>query len=239
MEIRTEAEYLALDRQFIKEVAAGDREATADGEYLRFDLGAGSEAWCHLDAQGRSAGFVPYFAASRPNRVRLDSRVASPASPLDGAFIALALDGAGGGLFPFVFEVPDFRTHDRFSLPVTASVALAGFAHSVAIYRDESALRASGSTMAAKSFIPSGMFRPGGAPIEPPQAYALMNGVVAAAEERTNRLTDRMFRCLAIDTYGMSLEVVVDPDLLPATPEPGSIAQLSCWLTGRPLRSDG
>ncbi len=240
LQLVTEAEYLALDSRLIAEADPARIERVPDGSYLPCNLGGGAEAWCHLRADGTSAGFIPHFAAENRFEVRLETRVRRPdEGPLDGAFVAYAVGHDGEDLYPFVFDVPDFRAFDGLRLPAPMPVAVAGFARDIEIYPDEQSFRATGSPMAVRSFIPAGMFEPGGATIDPPTAIAHLTGVVVASEDRTNSISRRLFRWIAVETYGAVLDIVVDHSIVSgAPPAAGAIVQATCWLAGRPIPSE-
>ncbi len=237
LDLPSRATYIELDARLLREADRRLAEVVEEGSYIPVDLGDGAEAWCQLEADGSSRGFVPYFAEGSCVLARLEERVQRPdEGPLDGGFLASMLDAEGRSLYPFVLDVPDFRAFDGLELPADAKVTVVGFAGSLVLHADEDAFRATGSPMSARSFIPTGTFEPGGKPIEPPNAIAYLTGVVIDSASRLNRVSRRAYHSLTVETYGAVLTIVAGLDLIAsALPAEGAVIEATCWLTGRPI----
>jgi hypothetical protein len=212
------------------------------GCYLRWSSACGAELWLQVDRDNDLIGMNPHFAGESSVRVGITARVdRSDCTPLDGAFHGWAdpaEDDPQQGSYPFVFDLPDACLHAELALPAIVPVQIAAFAHEVSIFGSEEEYYASQPDeprFASQSFIPSGLFTPGGDATVPPQAYAIFTGHVLRAERRTNDLTGRPFFWALVDTLGGIFDVVVDPELLPEPPSAGGILSGSFWLSGRLL----
>jgi hypothetical protein len=234
--LRSEEDFFAL-----AEEVAGDSERieVSDGAYLRWSSASGAELWLQIDGDNGLLGMNPHFVGESSTRVALTARLRRPGSTtLDGAFHGWADPQGGeveGGAYPFVFDAPDFRRHDALTLPAAVEVQIAAFAHELSIFRSEREFRDSQTgevKFATQSFIPSGLFTPGGADSGPPEARAIFTGRILRAETRWNESMNRPFHWALVETYGATFDVVIDPDLVEEEPTPGGVLSGSFWLSG-------
>jgi hypothetical protein len=214
--------------------------AVKGGRYLRWSSPCGAEAWLQVGRRGELIGMNPHFSGTSLVRVGLTARVTRPdATTLDGAFHAWSdppADDPATGCYPFVFDVPDFLCYADAVIPGVAQAQIAAFAHEVSVYDSDEAYDASGTDkprLASRSFIPSGLFSPGGEKSEPPQAHAILTGHVRRAEKRSNDLTGSPFYWAEVEAYGGVFDVVIDPELVDEVPVAGGVVSGSCWLSGR------
>lgn len=216
------------------------------GRYLRWSSSCGAEVWLQVDRRGRLMGVNPHFSGTSLVRVGLSSRLTRPGdySALDGAFHAWADPRNGDpatGLYPFVFDVPDFLCYADAAIPGVAQAQVAAFAHEVSVYGSVRAFEASeasttfGLHLASRSFIPSGLFLPEGAKTEPPQALAILTGHIRRAEKRTNEWGGGQFHWAEVEALGGVFDVVIDPELVDEMAGPGGVVCGSFWLSGRLL----
>jgi hypothetical protein len=128
-------------------------------------------------------------------------------------------------------------------MPCRATASIAAFAHEVSLYKSVADFDAAQTHFASKSFIPSGMFKPGGEPTGPPEAHALFAGHIVTAEAKRNDLTGREFQWALVETLGGRFDVVIDPEILDDVPRAGGVLRGAFWLSGRltdyPRRSAG
>ncbi len=182
----------------------------------------------------------PHFFGESRVRVQLAARIVRPeGTHLDGAFHAWADpqgDDPDSVSYPFVFDAPDFQCYSALSLPAILEARIAAFAHELVVFRSEEEYMASqtGETkFAVQSFIPSGLFRPDGESIDPPEANAMFTGRILEAEMRTNELMNKPFQWMLVETLGGVFDVVADPEFIEVEPAPGRILMGSFWLSGR------
>jgi hypothetical protein len=212
-------------------------------------MGAGAEMWAWVTEAG-AAGCNPHFDGEARMRVIVES-VSQEPGQLDGSLRGWCLGDPARPERAYEFEEPlppeaemdgwfplrvDLPLLDPGARPPERSVVtlqVAGFAHRMACYPDEPALRATGSPMAAESFIPSGLFLPGGGEPEQLRAEGLLTGTVTATELRTNPATGVPFRWLALTTYNASLDLVADPAIIQGEPVVGGIVEGTFWLSAR------
>ena len=115
---------------------------------------------------------------------------------------------------------------------------IAAFVHELAVFRSVAEYLASQTgemKFAPESFIPSGLFRPGGESIDPPKAQAIFTGRILESEMRMNELTNQPFQWVLVETLGGVFDVVADPEFIEFAPPPGGILLGSFWLSGRLL----
>jgi hypothetical protein len=119
------------------------------------------------------------------------------------------------GCYPFVFDSPDYRL-SPVKPPTIVEVQLAAFAHELTLFESEAAYDANTDKpkLAVESFIPSGLFQPGGEKTEPPEAYGIFTGRILETERRVNPLTKLPFHWALVKTLGGQVDVVVDPQLI-------------------------
>ena len=211
-----------------------------NGRYLRWSSPSGAEIWIQVNGSNGIVGAAPHFAGEAELRAALTGRVTRPDdTELDGAFRATVdPDDAepGGGAYPLVFDSPDFFCHDRLSLPATLAVQVAAFAHEITVYDTVAAYEAihrGPGHFASRSLIPSGTFEPGGAPIEPPLALAIVTGHVRRSGRRVNEHSGLPFHWAEVESHRAVFDVVIDPALA-TVPPVGGVVHGTFWLSGRP-----
>ena len=177
-------------------------------------------------------------------RVRLESRVERGDDPADGGFYAWSLADTESKdledeIYPFVFDVPDYGLHHALELPAMVNVQLAAFAHEAEAYPDEDAYRSAqqqkydGPGFAAESFIPSGLFQPGGEETSHPEAFAILSGTVLRAETLVNPAGGASFHWAKVRTLGGEVDLVADPEVLVGELSEGGVISGTFWLSGR------
>ncbi len=213
------------------------------GTYFRWADPSAAELWLQVNEGHEVIGMNPHFAGESAVRVGLTARIPPDGpSPFDGSFHGWAdpqsPDGPESGCYPFVFDAPDYRLHDDLALPLVTEVQVAAFAHEIEAFESVESYNASQTgevKFASQSFIPSGLFSPGGETPGRPTAHAIFTGHVIEAERRVNALTGRPFHWALVDTLGGVFDVVIDPVLLPEVPQVGGVVSGLFWLTGRIL----
>jgi hypothetical protein len=224
-----------------------ERIVTGQGEYLRWAPASGEQLWLQITSKGDAMGMNPHFEGRSAMRIAVEARVARPAqTPLDGAFLAWAnppVDASGlaraesGGDYPFAFDCPDAARHLALPLPVVLTAQMAAFAQQVSVYESAAAYASSpdaqGGSGSSRSVIPSGLISPAGEPVIPPESHALIAGDVLDAAPRVNTITGAPYWWALLDTVGGTLDVVIDPALLPEPPRAGNVLAGWFWLSGR------
>jgi hypothetical protein len=237
---RSEDEFLSLTERVIGNCASID---TTEGRYLHWSSRSGAELWLQIDAGNDIVGTNPHFAGESIVRVSLTERITRPDSTvLDGAFHGWAdpaNDNPESGCYPFVFDAPDFRLHDKLDLPAVIEAQIAAFAHEVSFFASPEAFAASQThevKFASQSFIPIGLFSPAGESTEPPESRAFFAGHIRKAEARRNELTGNRFWWALVETLGGVFDVVIDPELIEENPKAGGVLSGAFWLSGRLIR---
>jgi hypothetical protein len=213
------------------------------GIYYKFTDASGAEIYLQANLGQELIGFNPHFEGQSRRLVALTKIIERDSSELDGGFHAWAAPSdetkPETGEYPFVFDVPDFRTVGQIELPQTLEVQLTAFAsNEFRIFgneRDYLDSQEDEIKMASKSFIPTGMFLPDGSgtPIEPPRPIGMFAGEIKKFELKTNTLSKEKFYWFLIETLGGEADVVADPKLIAGEPQIGGVITGQFWLSGR------
>lgn len=215
------------------------------GFYLKFSDSSGAEIYLQGNFDQELIGFNPHFAGKSRRKVGLTEAIEREASELDGGFHAWANpadeDVENSGEYPFVFDLPDFRTVPNLQLPQIVEIQLTAFAsndfkffESEEDYYDS---QDSEPKLASKSFIPSGLFTPDEEKKEiiPPRPIGIFAGEIKEFELKTNSLTNAEFYWFFVETLGGEVDVVSDPKWIESEPKIGGIVSGQFWLSGKIL----
>ncbi len=212
------------------------------GFYFQFEDESGAEIYLQTNGAQEIIGFNPAFCGETRRKASIELTVERDTSPLDGGYKCWANpNGKGEGDYPFVFDSPVFRLKDDIECPAEIEVNLTAFASSdFKVFKDRSEFDAdtdSDVNLSARSFIPSGLFKisDGGQPVEqsPPQAHAILTGIITDWQKRRNTFTGNEFYYFAVESLGGFVDMVADPKLVKTRPSVGGIVRGSFWLSGK------
>lgn len=213
------------------------------GSHLRWSsaqMERGPELWIQLNKERQLVGVTPFFEGKSSFTVAVTSEIhRSDDTELEVALHGWANPADGTpetGEYPFVFELVGHGTSGPFTYPFTSSIKLCAFAHELTVYGSEAeyeALNTTGPRFATESFIPSGLFSPGGEETNLPQPYAIFTGRVIESAELRNPLTDIQFQWALIRTLGGTIDVVCDRSLITKPVVGGGVLSGTFWLCGR------
>lgn len=214
-----------------------------NGFYLKFADSSGAEIWLQGNFYQELIGFNPHFAGKSRRTVALTQAVERDSSALDGGFHAWANPENGisaKGDYPFVFNVPDFRTVQIGEFPKMVELQLTAFAsNDFQMFADEAAYDAKQEgelKYAAKSFVPSGLFSSGEnqeIDLSLVHPIGIFSGEIKSVEPKTNSLTNEKFYHFLVETLGGEVDVVADVNLVKEKPRVGSIVKGQFWLSAR------
>ncbi|MBC8135925.1 MAG: hypothetical protein H8F28_08585 [Fibrella sp.] len=212
-----------------------------DERYIVWSSGVGATLWIQQKANQGIVGMNPHFEGEGRVVARITALLEDDQRPFDGSIHAWALgegdsDSPEDGCYPFLVDVPDFqRIKETVTSGQTVTLQVAAFAHELDVFASEAAYENSNNEgkpqFATRSFIPSGLFTPGGEESGPPQAHAIITGVVLKAQRRTVAETGASFYALLVETYGGTFDMVVAPEFGPILA--GNVVQGQFWLSGR------
>lgn len=216
------------------------------GFYLKFSDKSGAELYLQGNFDQELIGFNPHFAGKSKRKVGLTQVIEREASELDGGFHAWANPSdenvETSGEYPFVFDLPDFRTVPALQLPQIVDIQLTAFAsNDFKIFESETEFNESQESeikYASKSFVPTGLIavQSSGAEsvdfnlVRPVGQFA---GEIKEFELRTNSLTNAEFYWFLVETLGGEIDVVSDPKWIETEPKIGGIVSGQFWLSGR------
>ncbi len=219
---------------------------TSHGFYLIYTDTSGAEIYLQGNFKEELIGFNPHYAGTSRRTVSLTKAIERDSSELDGGFHAWANPSEGlseSGDYPFVFDVPDFRTVENMEFPRTVEIQLTAFAsNDFKIFAgDEDYQKAQESELkyASKMFVPSGLFavdeKDGSRDLNLVRPVGIFAGEIKDFELKTNELSGEKFYALLVETLGGETDVVVDPKFVPNEPQPGGIISGQFWLSGKVL----
>ncbi|MEP6904157.1 MAG: hypothetical protein ABJA66_20735 [Actinomycetota bacterium] len=219
---------------------------TSHGFYLVYTDASGAEIYLQGNFKEELVGFNPHFAGKSRRQVGLTKAIERDSSELDGGFHAWAnpsADSAESGDYPFVFDVPDFRTVENLEFPQTVEIQLTAFAsNDFKIFAsDDDYQKAQESELkyASKMFVPSGLLAVdetgGSIDLSVVRPVGIFAGEIKEFELKTNGLSGEQFYALLVETLGGETDVVVDPKFVTNEPKPGGIVSGQFWLSGKIL----
>lgn len=213
-----------------------------EGAYSIYTDPSGAELYIQFDKKNSCIGANPHYKGISKRTVCLTNPVDRPESELDGAFHCWAdpteENNPDSGAYPFVFDVPDFKTIGPIDFPKNFEIQLTAFAQELSIYDSEKEYdesQTSGPKWATHSFVPSGLFSfsEEGQDPNPPQATGMFTGVIKQFEKKLNDLTNEAFYWLLVDTLGGDVDVVADIRFFEKEPKIEGIIQGHFWLSGQ------
>ncbi len=217
------------------------------GFYLVYRDASGAEIYLQGNFKEELIGFNPHFAGTSRRKVGLTKAIERDSSELDGGFHAWANPSDENveisGEYPFVFDVPDFRTVENSEFPRIAEIQLTAFAsNDFKIYasgEDYQKAQESELEYASKMFVPSGLLavdeKDGSLDLSVVRPVGKLAGEIKNFELKTNSLSGEKFYALLVETLGGETDVVVDPKFVPEEPRIGGIVSGQFWLSGKIL----
>ncbi len=240
-DIKTEEDFYELVEKAYKK---SEQIKTEAGSYFKFSDKSGAQLWIQLNNHNELIGVNPHFEGKSKRKISLTATIDREESILDGAFHCWAdpeEDDFEIGAYPFVFDVPDYRSYSHIELPQFLDVQLSAFAQEFNYYQSEEAFDTEQEgevKWAAQSFVPSGLFTPEGEDSAPPEALGLFAGIIKETEKKTNIFTGQTFYWMLVETFGGDIDVVADPRLFENTASNiGGVVHGQFWLSGRLLTS--
>ena len=212
-----------------------------EGIYSVYSDSSGAELYIQFNRKKNCIGANPHFKGKSKRTVCLTHAVVRTESKLDGAFHCwanpLEVNNPDSGDYPFVFDLPDFKTIGPVDFPKSHDIQLTAFAHELSIYDSEKDYHDSQTSepkFAIQSFIPSGLFSLGNnKDPNPPQAYCIFSGIIKQYERKRNALTGAEFYWLLVDTLSGEVDVVADLSYFKKDPVVNGIVKGQFWLSGQ------
>jgi hypothetical protein len=206
---------------------------TSRGTYHRWTSKSGAEVWVQVNRRSEVIEAHPHFAGSSQSSIMVDQLIhRANQTELDGSLHGwmngTAADGDDGD-YPLVVDCANYCEFLSEPPPALAIVQLTAFAYEWTAFDSveafDAAQRDEEVHFASRSFIPEGVFGDDVA-----EAQAFFCGHVLAAEERTNEVTGRAFYWAQVETYGTTLDVVMDPQTSDC-PKIGGVIKGTFWLS--------
>ena len=211
------------------------------GTYIYYSDSSGAELWLQLNKNNEFCGLNPHFNGKSKRAVCITAEVKGVESELDGGLHAWAnpteVNDPESGMYPFIFDVPDFLTIGKLELPQSIDIQLSAFAQELECYSSEEEYdknQLEEPKWASQSFMPSGLFSPDeGEDPSPPEAYGIFTGIIREHEIKTNELTGSNYYWLLVDTLGGEIDVVADAKLFKIKPVENGVITGQFWLSGQ------
>lgn len=215
-----------------------------DGAYYIYSDNSGAELYGQLNSQGEFIGMNPHFTGKSKRKVCLTESYSKLETELDGAFHCWAEpqeeNKPESGIYPFTFEVPNFKTIGRIVYPKTFEIQLSAFAQELELYEDEKAFshkqnstneEESKVKFAPQSFVPGAVLSKSENSI--PNATVFFAGIIKDWKSLKNEHTNETFTWLFVETLGGQVDIIFDPKLTNDDPKIGGIVQGVFWLSGK------
>jgi hypothetical protein len=210
----------------------GERIEFPGGFYIKLNDSSGAELWTQADDKGELCGMLPHFDCSTIMNVGV-KRVL-PGEGFDGSIICSAEPQLSEDSYVFVFDLPDFCAYSQSALPFVTEASVTAFAKQVRLFDSDDEFHESCfGNFARESYISSGLMHPDGKEKDPPDASAILSGIVEAFEERINSHSGRPFLWMHMKSLLGNMDVVCDPSGINKRPWMGGIMCGSFWLSGR------
>ncbi|HET7602450.1 MAG TPA: hypothetical protein VFK36_05490 [Gemmatimonadales bacterium] len=155
----------------------------------------------------------------------------------------------GYEVYPMAISIEDLAVSEAsYEAGAERDMEVAALAESLTVFADEAAYRATGTPMAVRSLIPSGMFLPPGMESGDwqPTPRILMSGEVLDSKVLRHGLTGNEFGMMLVGSHGGDYTVLVDPNDMGTAASPertplpiGSIVSGTFWLSGRLVSDSG
>jgi len=242
-DINDEYEFERIAREALDR---GEFVEASKGVYVRYTDKSGAELWLQVNKKNELIGMSPHYVGKSRFNIVLTNSIARQSGEMDAAFYCWANptdpSKPESGLYPFVFDVPDFHALDIQEYPSPFHVQLSAFAEAISCYDDEVEFRKQQDELemkqAIQSFIPMdlsvGQFRDKDMlDSNSPKAFGLMSGRVLNWGFKRNTMTGNKFVWIEVDTLGGKIDVVCDPSNLDHLPKKGGIIDGQFWLSGR------
>lgn len=212
-----------------------------EGAYAVYSDDSGAELFIQLNSKNICIGANPHFKGKSRRTVCLTNAIERPESDLDGAFHCWAapalLNNPESGQYPFVFDLPDFKTLGKIDFPKNFEIQLTAFAHELSHFSSEKEYYENQETetkFAVHSFIPSGLFSADDLASETsPQAFGIFSGTIKEFEKKQNTLSRQEYYWLLVDTLGGEIDIVADLRFFEVQPVENGIVSGQFWLSGR------
>lgn len=236
--IQTEEEYFKLAE---KAYSLGKPMKVSEGTYFCYSQKSGIELWVQMDNANEFMGLNPHYAGKSKRKVNLFEKVDRPDSELDGAYYSWATNSneskVGEGLYPFIFDLPDFQIYSNIELPKAVEVQLTAFARELACYKSENDFLKSQNNseikLSPRSFVPNGSDYETEELNIVEEAFGAFSGYIIEFKKLENELTGNDFYWLLVDTLGGEIDVVADPKFFDKDPMVGGVIHGQFWLSGR------
>lgn len=233
----------------------GHHGSSERGRYAYWRLESGLEIWSAYDGQLRALNNNPHFCGNSCIDVRILEMLDIPASVEGSLKVRLYPADENGPRYPFVFNVPSWDwTRPLLKQKITANpksplvvpIQLTAFAECLECFDSPEAFLA--SQMPEPSTDPHAPPPPHVDPIPPmyfeatglqgedpkhPHPTASFIGIVERGRVLHNPATGQDTCCLGVHTLGMTLDVVVDANIVKGRPRKGGVVRGNFWLSGR------
>lgn len=230
--------------EVMTQLASGPAEAANGAPYAVWRSKTGAEVWFHVRPDGSQiVGLTPFFEGTSSVSLRVTEHFQRPGdNPFEGAVAAwVTTTEDPDGIYPIIFDVPNFLHQAGYAHPFTCQGRITGFASQLRAFTTAAAYDAQQDLepkIAPRAFMPIGMFQASegeGENQQPPSSTALLTGTVLSHAVRTNEVTAAKFHVLSIATHEAIFDIVADPEAVEGSITVGGTIEVSCNLFGRLL----
>jgi hypothetical protein len=215
----------------------GTRVDSPHGGYFHWSPGAGVELWVQANKQEEIVGCNPHFAGAGRLPASIIETLNVPGRPLDGRCFGWAAPrdekNPYSGLHALSADLPDFDfVEARILIPPIVTLQIAAFAEELECFPTETTFLESEAAQHHGAAAGQWIWRQQEIE-EEPQSKVFLNGIVKQSEQRENPITGSPFIALLLRTEAGTIDVVVDPEIVPRRPVVGMVAAGTFWLSAR------
>jgi hypothetical protein len=199
----------------------GEKLFCEHGHYSKWSSKTGAELWIHVDKSNKILGVNPFlngesiFCAGITGKIKNENY-----NDFEGLFYAWANpceDDPESGDYPFAFDCVNSSIVKDFKLPCVRKIKLSAFPHELTVYSSEDDYHSKQKEehhLAAKSFIPYGLFPQNENEPHEIVPEAVITGIILEHKKLKNELTNKKYYRITIETYGGIIEAASDPELI-------------------------
>lgn len=214
------------------------------GRYGVYTDSVGRQLYAQYNPEDQLIGCNPHVVGKGVFRGSVAGALPSEQHPLDGGVLIQTIDDQPG--VPLLIDTPNFRLHACFLEQGTeATFQITAFPlqrSSFSYAQDTESFAAGpyGKLAASSALIPSGLFRPGGERVDPPNPYAILVGPITEVALLPSDTGTATWRC-EMKTLGGTVTLSAGKDLFPDEPRVGGIVAGMFYLSAlllEPLPTD-
>ncbi len=217
----------------------GERIKVENMYYICITEESGAVIYIEESESKELLGLSPHYLGKGRMKVALAKRVNGKESKMEGGFYGWSNpigNNTNSGLYPIVFDVPNFRSLDNLPLPIIKSFQICAFAENLTYYENEKDFEVSQKgeiKVAPESFLPTGLYNTEEETQEILEPYAIITGKILEFKEKLNSITKEKYTWFLVKTLGGEIDIVSEIVIDSHTIKVGGIVSGKFWLSAK------